>query len=111
MNEQPNSAHRKAVVYVRCACQDDHSLKEQTKAALALAAEHGITVCEVVTEYGSGLQINTGLQELLDRVDAGEIDQIISVNLHRIARDMRLCKKIIDRMSQMGTSLIVGDSQ
>lgn len=47
----------------------------------------------IVAEQGAGLQINPGLQKLLERVEAGEIKHIFAFSPVRIARDEKLFKK------------------
>lgn len=78
-----------AVCYLRTANDDDRyglSLVEQEEACRRFAALHGLTICAIYSDVGTGLRINPGLRGLVDGLHVHPVGQIITMNLSRLSR-------------------------
>jgi DNA invertase Pin-like site-specific DNA recombinase len=106
MKDQNTNPNRKAVIYASQALANEQAMAQQIEAAHKIAADRGYTDCEIVSDQGSGQKIRPRLEELLRRVDAGEISHIFTVTPDRITRDSMRFQETTQRMTAAGTSLV-----
>lgn len=79
---------KRALLYCRTAHSDLDTLEMQKVYLTNYAEGKGFIVTSVVVEHGSGLDYSrTGLCEIMEAVEAGEVDVLLVQDFSRLGRD------------------------
>ncbi len=97
---------KKCVIYARLAAENKLELKSQVDKLQTLAKKKGYTVDKIFKEFGSGFQINPRLNQLLQKVEAGEIKVILCRDYTRMSRTFYIWQEIDQLLTEKGVEFI-----
>lgn len=92
---------KKCLIYIRTAVESENNsqqLKLQLYACLELACSLEYTVEAVIKDYGSGIQINKNLADLIENY-SGNARTLIALNTERINRNYNTYKSILQQFN------------
>jgi DNA invertase Pin-like site-specific DNA recombinase len=101
------SDNKVVALYVRVSTQDQNC-ESQTRALLDWCSKQGIFNHEIFTDHGiSGAkESRPALNQLMERVDAGEIEQVIVFSFSRFARSVSHLLKALNIFKQKNVRFI-----
>src|ERR1039457_4410389 len=84
------------------------SLEAQTEKIRAMAVVHGAELIDIIVDGGeSAKSLNRpGMERLLTRVDAGEVQAVIIAKLGRLTRSVKDLCTLLERFTRRGVTLI-----
>lgn len=104
---------KRVAIYIRSALKDKTGKIEKQSAQLQqYATEHGGTVVGIYIDNGkSGRRMfwRRSLKKMLKRCKKGEIDDILVLTISHLAREVKIHRKICDKLKKYGVSLTTAD--
>lgn len=104
---------KRVAIYIRSALKDKTGKIEKQSAQLQqYATEHGGTVVGIYIDNGrSGRRMfwRRSLKKMLKRCKKGEIDNVLVLTISHLAREVKIHRKICDKLKNYGVSLTTAD--
>ncbi|WP_291300157.1 recombinase family protein [Desulfosporosinus sp. BICA1-9] len=111
MKNKINKQGNRVWIYCRVANPDDMALKFQQEQMVEYARKQGWEVVSITAEQGSGLDFNRkGLKEVMEVVEAKQIDIVLAKSICRIGRDVYKTMECVEWMNHYGVNLITADN-
>lgn len=100
----------RVLIYCRLAHNDSMVMECQKDYLRRWAAESGYTVEDVITEVGSGIQLDRpGLTEVMRAVQEKRMDALVVRKLDRLARRSMDAYHLMEALKEKGIDLICTD--
>ena len=98
----------RTAIYARTASPSETALDWQVQALQGLASYLSLNVTHIIRETASGLNFERpGLCELMDLVNAHDVDTILMKDLSRIGRDTPKVLAVVEEFDKHGVKLII----
>jgi predicted site-specific integrase-resolvase len=91
--------NKRVCIYCRTAQNDQASLDFQVKQLTNFAKQKGLEITKIVSEFGSGLNLNRdGLIKIMKVAKSKQADMILTRDVSRISRDTLYSLKFIENI-------------
>ena len=104
---------KRVAIYIRSAFKDNTGkIEKQSVQLQQYATEHGGTVVGIYIDNGrSGRRMfwRRSLKKMLKRCKKGEIDDVLVLTISHLAREVKIHRKICDKLKKYGVSLTTAD--
>lgn len=107
------STEKITALYCRLACEDEHDIKAQEESLIKYAEEHGHSDIKIYSDNGhSGLSFDRpAFSDMEKDMQADKVGTVIVKDQSRIGRKLIETINWIDRVTEMGISIVIVDGQ